>query len=159
MARNPFNIPRIISAVDFAIKDALAIAARDAVLHFKKSFDDEGFTDEGYSRWEKRKNYSRRGKSGSGSPIRSVKKYRKILTLTGKLKRSITIKLFSATKALIGTDSPYAAIHNQGLMGKAWGKHSFKMPKRQFIGNSRKLERRTLAKITAKVSTAIRNAI
>jgi hypothetical protein len=40
-------------------------------------------------------------------------------------------------------------------MGKAWGKYSFKMPKRKYMGNSSNLEKRTEAKIIAKVNTAL----
>lgn len=194
---NKFNIPKLEKAVDFALTDALAIAARDAVNHFRKSFENEGFTDETLSKWEKRKNYSRRGKRNGG--IRSVLKYRKILYLKGNLKRSVRISSFSSSKQVISSDLPYSAIHNEGgliqegshirhktitasirgsgyfkngkfvkgrakkikLLGEGYNvnRTSFKMPKRQFIGNSRKLERFTQAKINAKINTAIMNSL
>lgn len=142
-------------AVDFAIKDALAIAGRDAVAHFKKSFDEEGFTDSTLQKWERRK-----GQIRGGGIVRLKKKginTKKTLTKTGALKRSIRITSFSAKKTEITSDLPYSGIHNAGLRGRVWGKHSFQMPKRQYMGNSRKLERYTYAKFIAKVNTAIRN--
>lgn len=192
---NKFNIPKLEKAVDFALTDALAIAARDAVNHFRKSFENEGFTDETLSKWEKRKNYSRRGKRNGG--IRSVLKYRKILYLKGNLKRSVRISSFSSSKQVISSNLPYSEIHNEGGVipertqvinfkktGSGFGSVQFHrkrtrrmkddesnyfaqkanigkviMPKRQYIGNSRKLERFTQAKINAKINTAIMNSL
>ncbi|CAB4126839.1 Phage virion morphogensis protein [uncultured Caudovirales phage] len=152
---NKFKIPQLDNAVKHAVKDALSIIARDSVVHFQKSFANEGFIDENLQRWEKRKNYSRRGKANGG--VRSVKKYRKILTFTGKLRRSIKITSFSMNTQTIESNMPYSAIHNEGLQGRAWGKYSFKMPKRKFMGNSKKLERLSQAKFIAKINTAIKN--
>jgi len=86
----------------------------------------------------------RRGESG----VRSLGIDRGILIGkggAGRLSRSIRSKRFGSLSAKIYTDVPYARIHNDGLMGKAWGKHSFKMPKRQFIGYSGKLNRQIIA--------------
>jgi phage gpG-like protein len=121
-----------------------------AATHFTKSFSDGGFTDESFSPWKKRKRgidtykRGRRGESG----VRSLGIDRGILIGkggAGRLSRSIRSKRFGSLSAKIYTDVPYARIHNDGLMGKAWGKHSFKMPKRQFIGYSGKLNRQIIA--------------
>lgn len=107
----------------------MAAMANNAVNHFVKSFDDQGFTDENRIGWVRRE--SRRDDNA-----------RAILTKSGRLKRSIRVKSVNADKAVIGTGGvPYARIHNEGLDGLAWGRHRFKMPKRQFIGRSRKLNR------------------
>ena len=172
---NKFKIPELISKVDFAIKDAIAIVARDSEAHFKKSFANEGFIDESFSPWKRLKVLkSKRGKgydtyrhAGTDDArgktfkvnrenfVRSVKR-NKILTKTGALKNSLKTSLRNNI-AIISSSLPYSAIHNEGLMGKAWGKHPFKMPKRQFMGNSKSLERRSQAKFIAKINTAILN--
>lgn len=178
-----------MNAVDNAIKDTLAIIARDTVNHFQKSFTNEGFTDETLVRWQKRKKYSRRGKANGG--VRSVGKYRKILTKSGALRRSIKITSFSATSQTIESRLPYSSIHNEGgIIEKDFNRkilsfdssgrfaktktrkqrsevsfqqqatireHSIRMPKRQFMGNSRSLERRSQAKFVAKINTALKN--
>jgi phage gpG-like protein len=36
-------------------------------------------------------------------------------------------------------DLPYAAIHNEGGEGKAFGKYPFTMPKRTFVGQTNEL--------------------
>lgn len=178
-----------MTAVDFAIKDTLAIIARDSVLHFQKSFANEGFTDDSFVKWQKRKNYSRRGKANGG--VRSVGKYRKILTKTGALRRSIKITSFSATSQTISSNLPYSDIHNNGgVINKEFNRkilsfdsrgkfaktktrqqrneishqqqvtvreHYIRMPKRQFMGNSRSLEKRSKAKFIAKINTALKN--
>jgi phage gpG-like protein len=137
------------SAIEATNRKMLQIAATDAKNHFVKSFANEGFTDETLQTWKPRK-----GK------IRSLGAYslgRKTLTKTGKLRRSISFRVGSKS-ATVFSNLPYSAIHNEGLTGLAWGKHSFKMPKRKFLGNSKILERRTQAKWLAQLKTAIRNA-
>lgn len=98
---------------------------QQALKFFRDSFSKSGWTNESYSPWQKRKrNYPH-----------------KILLKSGDLKRSIhnTVKTFE--KVVIISDLPYSAIHNEGLMGRAFGKYSFKMPKRQFMGDSTKLRK------------------
>ena len=151
---NKFKIPNLISKVDFAIKDAIAIVSRDAEQHFKKSFANEGFTDENLQKWEKRKNQIRN--TGLVRLKYNHVNTKPTLTKTGALKNSIKIALRGNT-AILRSTLPYSAIHNEGLMGKAWGKYPFKMPKRQFMGNSKSLERRSQAKFIAKINTAILN--
>ena len=151
---NKFKIPQLISKVDFAIKDAIAIVARDSSLHFKKSFANEGFTDENLQKWDKRQNQIR-----NTGLVRLKYKHvntKPTLTKTGALKNSIKTSLRN-NEATLTSSLPYSAIHNEGLMGKAYGKYPFKMPKRQFMGNSKSLERRSQAKFIAKINTAILN--
>lgn len=152
---NKFQIPKLEKAVDFALTDALAIAARDAKVWFDKSFQNQGFTDETLEKWQPRKGSIRQGmfRMKRNNPNTKPTLYGK-----GNLKRATRITSFSKRKQVISNDLVYAEIHNEGLMGRAWGKHFFKMPKRQFIGNSRKLERFTQAKINSKINTAIMNS-
>lgn len=144
----------MISKVDFAVKDTIAILARDANQHFRKSFSNEGFTDEVLQKWKPREKQIR----GTGL-VRLKYKHvntKQTLTKSGRLRNSIKTSL-GRNIAVLTSSLPYSAIHNDGLMGRAWGKYPFKMPKRQFMGNSRSLERRSQAKFIAKINTAILN--
>jgi phage gpG-like protein len=66
--------------------------------------------------------------------LKSAKNRRGILMLNGDLRRSIKIKLMG-NQIAVYSDSPYAAIHNDGLPMK----NGKPMPKRQFIGKSANL--------------------
>jgi phage gpG-like protein len=77
---------------------------------------------------------------------------RGILIDSGRLFRSIRILTRTLKTVVVGSTVPYAAVHNQGLKvrkrparkgrSKRRGGASFKMPKRQFIGESKTLSKR-----------------
>jgi phage gpG-like protein len=98
----------------------------EAKNHFVKSFRNQGFEDKSIVKWKHRKRLEQ-GKS------------RAILVKSGDLRRSIRVINKSYRSITLGSDLPYAQIHNDGLNGRAFGKYAFKMPKRQFIGHSTKL--------------------
>jgi phage gpG-like protein len=98
--------------------------------HFVKSFRDQGFTDNALTKWPSRKREDR----GRGS--------RAILVKSGRLRRSIRRAPIGKYGVSLLSDVPYAKIHNDGLVGRAWGKHTFRMPKRQFMGSSRVMSQR-----------------
>lgn len=90
--------------------------------------------------WQPRKRKRRGGKARQNGAV---------LVDSGRLKRSIRIISTTPLSVTIGTDVPYAQIHNDGFSGvqsvKAHtrkGKNvrahrrKMKMPKRKFIGNS-----------------------
>ena len=107
-----------------------------AVNHFTKSFRDGGFTDESLETWKPRKR-AERGKS------------RAVLVKSGRLRRSLRSRRFGVLSVKIMTDVPYARVHNNGeRSGRGRG---FKMPKRQFIGYSGKLNRSIIAFIDKKI--------
>lgn len=108
-----------------------------AVNHFKLGFRRGGFqTDDSKTGWAKR---------GKGSKRNSG---RAILVDSGRLKRSIRIQRRRFGSIIIGTSGiAYANIHNEGLYGKAFGKYRFKMPQREYIGDSKSLERKIDKKI------------
>lgn len=100
-----------------------------AYKHFDNSFVNEGFTYNSLWKWKERK--------------RPDRYTHKILQKSGKLRRSIKSKVFTTKdrfEVRFSSNLPYAAIHNEGLIGSAWGKHKFKMPKRQFMGYSRVMD-------------------
>jgi phage gpG-like protein len=121
------NIPQHQAKVIAALKKLPKKLATEAVEHFDKSFEDQGFDDNGIVKWQKRKvNTSKNGKQENAS--------RGILMLTGGLRRSIKSKV-QGNQIAVYSDSPYAAIHNDGLLMK----NGKPMPKRQFIGKSANL--------------------
>ena len=103
---------------------------------FLEAFRKGGFTDTGFKRWKQRRKRLGRGRT---SP---TLKEAATLVLTGKLKRSIRVRPATFKLTRIFTNVVYAAIHNFGLQGIAFGKHPFEMPEREFIGDSRTLERK-----------------
>ncbi len=116
---------------DFLRGDALRIAGVEGVKHFKKSFQDEGFTDEVLEKWTPSKR-----KSDPTSDYQD----RPTLTQEGDLAASVEYTT-DLNKVVFQTDYDWAKIHNEGGPGLAWGKHPFTMPKRQFMGRSKVLER------------------
>jgi len=103
--------------------------ANEAKNHFLQSFRDGGFTDRNLSKWKPRK-VNAKNNIGRG-----------ILIKTGNLRRSVKVRSVSWNRVVIGSYGlKYASVHNYGeRAGRGKG---FKMPKRQFIGNSVQLENR-----------------
>lgn len=79
------------------------LVGNEAVNFYKRSFKRQGFIDERFERWKKRK-------EGDGKN----RKRRAILIKTGRLRRSIRVTSKSTNYVTIGTDVPYAKIHNEG---------------------------------------------
>lgn len=109
-------------------------AAQKAKTVFRKSFDLGRFNDNGSSMWPNRSVNSR----GSHPLLRE----------TGSLYRSIKWKKKKSGGTMVYTDPRefrntkrhkgfcFAAVHNEGLPIKAFGKKHMNMPRRQFIGDS-----------------------
>ena len=132
----------------------------EAVNHYTESFVNEGFEDKEVKKWPdvKRRNpanewYGFSYRSNSAKPdavetqhAASKKKgftnfspeatKNKVLTgSTSELKNSIhfTVK---PDRVTVGTDKPYAAVHQFGMPAKVFGKAEFTMKPRPFIGKS-----------------------
>lgn len=131
--------------------DAVRFAARTGVNFFQDAFINQGFTDEVFEPWPKRKDDFDPG--------------RKILVKSAALMNSIRVFEQSQDRIVFGSDEEHAPIHNDGgtisirvtdrsrkffwAMFKATGNTMFKamaltkkssftviIPKRQFIGES-----------------------
>lgn len=120
-----------------SLNDFIVVMGTDAKNHFVKSFRNQGFEDASIEKWQPRKGEIM--SSGIAKVRRKDKSSRAILVKTGDLRRSIRVLNKSYRSITLGSDLPYAQIHNDGLYGNAYGKYRFKMPKRQFIGHSKKL--------------------
>jgi phage gpG-like protein len=118
--------------------------------HFTANFRKQGFEDETVTPWKKRERNSYRTRSGKVVDDTT----RGILIGKGKgtLRRSIAFRNQGKWSVVINTGNlPYAKIHNEGGMGRAFGKYPFKMPKRQFIGYSGKLNRQIISSFSSKI--------
>lgn len=132
--------------------DLVRYAAVEGVNFFQDSFYNQGFTDVAYEAWQGRKN--------------NVDPGRKILIQSSFLLNSVQVFSKSRKRIVFGSDADHAEIHNNGgtlkirltkksrgyfwYMYKATGKGmwkalaltkkqflTIKIPKRQFIGESR----------------------
>ena len=110
--KEQINLPKILGNI--------------ALVHFRKSFRDEGFTDETLSKWVPRKHQNKAD--------RRTKRRRALLVDSGNLRKSLRVKSANFRSIRVGSYGiPYAERHNKGLGG---------MPKRQFIGRSAMLRRK-----------------
>jgi len=110
------------------IKAMVTVMGNDALNWFEESFRNQGFTDEGLVIWKGRQKREREGRA--------------ILTKTGALRRSLKKSNVGQYAVKITSNLPYANRHNEGLS---------KMPKRQFVGYSGKLNRSLIAKFDRKI--------
>jgi phage gpG-like protein len=147
------DVPRIIGVI--AVK-----TTRD---NFNKQGFDSGF---GVSQWQKRspntdKSYSqgrkKKGKSRYKGSVFSASN--PILVQTGNLKNGVTYKVSGKT-VYVGVNLklvPYAKIHNEGGMIKAFGKFMVKMPRRKFIGFSQKLDAAIKKEVDVKIKSVFQS--
>lgn len=101
--------------------------------HFKRSFHDEGFTDERLEKWPdvKRRTHPPKSQVGKASSRR------KILTgETGDLGNSLEWDAMPEG-VKFSSDLPYAQVNNEG--GQAGRGRKARIPKRQFVGPSKVL--------------------
>ena len=145
MARR-IKIKQIQRALERYKRQAPLRIAAMATNHFKDSFRMQRFNDDGASPWQARKATDKRARR-FGS--------RNILVKSGRLRNATRKELATFKIIRIVNKTRYASIHNQGLRGKAYGKYDFTMPKRQFMGKSRKLDRRISKKIRSEFGKAL----
>jgi len=132
------SINRKIRNLKDAKRNIPVLVSNNSKNFFLQSFRNQGFTDNSLEKWQKRDNRSRRS---SG---------RAILVDTGALRRSIKVSQSSFNKIVITSNLPYAAVHNYGL--KAGRGRGFKMPKRKFMGNSKKLNQQNISIIKSELN-------
>lgn len=145
------NTPDFLGMAKQLKKDAVRYAAVEGVNFFQDSFYNQGFTNEAFEPWDKRKNDLDPG--------------RKILIKTSFLMQSIQVFDKSDKRIVFGSDAEHAAINNDGgtvkipitqksrkyfwVMFKVTGNGMWKalaltkkqaititIPKRQFLGES-----------------------
>lgn len=158
-----------LDAISDAYKTLPNEIAAIAVNFSKERFRSQDWYDTSRKKWKAR------SRNRAGSKNRS----QTLLVDTGRLKRSIRKLSANMNTVIIGTDVPYAQIHNDGgkidktvtvkshsrRRRKRGGSstvksHSRKMnlniPQRQFIGESNRLEMELFLHIEAKLETALK---
>lgn len=144
-------------------EDIRTIMGEEAVSHFKDSFVNEGFTDETLDKWKdvsrrdpnsgwyghdgfsenqgkaNKKRNKDRAKEGQPALIGRFSQARatdKILTgHTRELREGISY-VTTENGARITSSTPYGRVHQFGMPAKIYGKGTFQMPKRPFMGKS-----------------------
>ena len=152
MLSNKFNFDKVI--LQFKGIDLSLDMANTAKNDFLGNFKNQGF---GGTKWidvQRRNPDSEWYKKGTESD-----RNRAILQGkgSGKLRKDVSNSVKSGHKnnnlsyTLI-VNNPYASVHNEGGIAKIYGKKSFKMPKRQFVGMTPELNRKLLLKISQKTN-------
>jgi len=137
---NKFNLDLKLKRFDLLKRALPKVVGNMAVNHFRDSFRAGGFTDSAFKAWAPRKKGARRNAG------------RALLVDAGHLKNSIVMKESSFEKIRISSEGlSYATVHNEG--GRAGRGRGFKMPKRKFMGNSKKLEKNIKVKINASIKS------
>lgn len=127
--------------------DFYTIAGVEAINHYTRNFRKQGFDDDGNIKmWDKRKRERKKKDSGRAILVGSG---------GGTLRKSLIRKRagrFAFYVMSSGTAAKYAGVHNDGL--RAGRGKGFMMKKRQFVGESRKLNRIILRKIDNRINKA-----
>ena len=175
-----WNLPQVLKAFE-ALKnnDMPLLVGKLAQNHFVSGFrTGGGQTDASEGGWKPRT-------SKDKSDRRNPNKNRAILVKTGHLRNSIRLMEYKFDRIVIATKGiPYASIHNEGgtiqkgagshvlsfgkkgrfvRPGKAKyqqkvgiGAHEIKIPKREFIGRSKKLDKKIISLLTRKINEAFK---
>jgi phage gpG-like protein len=98
----PYNFSSIQPRIEAARNRLPVIMGNTALNFFKQSFIRQGFLNKGLTKWPARK---------------SIDKGRSLLVKTSRLWNSIRLMVQSFSDTTIGTDVPYAAVHNWGFRG------------------------------------------
>lgn len=141
----------LLDDVTRCINQLPARVATLAVNFSKERFVEQNWHDESAEPWEKRRGRRRGGKKRQGGAV---------LVDSGRLKRSIRVISAKKDRIVIGTDVPYAEMHNEGYegrqnvrthtrrsrKGKTYTVRAYtrrmSMPQRRFIGDSQELASR-----------------
>lgn len=158
---------KLFDAVADAMRGIPQLVATEAVNFSKERFVQQNWVDATTEPWRKRK-VKRRSKTRERGAV---------LVSSGRLKRSIRKVLVASDMVIIGSDVPYAQIHNDGFRGRETVKahkrksrkgrstevksftRSMNMPRRRFIGQSAVLNTRIERVCTASIMKAIKSAL
>jgi phage gpG-like protein len=144
--QNKFNLKGAEKKARKALENAVVEIGNTAKNFFVENFRKQGFDDKTVEKWKARKKKTYRTKSGKVVDDTT----RAILVKTGDLRRSIIrVPNRAALNVKIQTDLIYAKVHNDGL--RAGRGKGFKMPKRQFIGDSYNLNEKVKAVIVKRL--------
>ena len=148
---NKFNFGQI--ARKFKSLDLSLDIANTAKMEFIQNFRNQSFNGKKWAEVERRKPESEWYKRGTQSDRnRAILQGKGSGQLRGDVENSVKEghKNGNLSYTLV-VNNKYAAVHNEGLNAKIYGKKSFKMPQRQFVGMTPELNKKLLMKIIQKV--------
>ncbi len=100
------NMVDVIKAKFIDAMRGLPIVVGNEIVNFsKESFNKQGWHDNTFMPWRKRKGNLKKSKG------------RAILVQSGRLRRSIRVTRNTGNTVVVGSDVPYAKIHNEGFFG------------------------------------------
>lgn len=148
---NDFNFDRVLQNFN-RIKKTMPVRVANATKnYFVKSFTEQSFDGQTWQEVQRRISGTNANKYA-----KPASKTRSILIQSGKLRRAVSTSLRLATFDKIeflidGGTIPYAKVHNDGeRAGRGAG---FQMPKRQFIGDTKKLREKQVEVIVKEIDT------
>lgn len=128
---NKFGFDKVLANFERLKKDLPKVLANDGQRFFAESFKRSGFENNTFQKWPE---VQRRtpGTRAYRSATRSSRT-RAILVKSGRLRREVSnsVKQVSFPRTVFRASAPYAVYHNEG---------TGRLPQRQFMGRSRKLE-------------------
>jgi len=162
-----FEKLKFLDSISSTVKALPNVIATEAVNFSKERFVQQNWVDTTTEPWRKRK-YKRKSKKREQGAV---------LVSSVRLKRSIKKILVSSDCVVIGSDVPYAAIHNNGFRGKQTVKshrrtsrngrrfnvesftRNINMPRRRFLGQSMVLNKRLERVCTARIMQSIKSVV
>lgn len=162
---------------DFLHNDLPRIASQEAVNEFRDNFSRQGFRNKGIRKWPdvkrrdptspwygfqyKGERRDRNTKRKSKRKLNFSKKYTlyDILTVSRNLESSIRPYEATPQRVEVGSDLPYAQVHNEGGYIRVFGKARVRLPQRQFIGESHELMEELEDKLMKKIDQITNNNI
>lgn len=167
-------------------RDVPRIIGSEAVIHFKNSFQNEGFTDQNLQKWKSVKRADPQStwygfKYGSKTPKPSSHPSRKDVKKKYKARKKDPITNYSpaarkwkilkgatgelmrsisfeiqGNRIIVYSDKEYAEVQNKGGQIKVFGKKNVTLAKRRFMGPSRKLKEKIEAEINSDINKILR---
>lgn len=100
----------------------------------------------------------RYGTRGGKTNFSTAATTRNILLGSGSvnLQDSIYLHSYNRKKVIIATDQPHAEVHNEGREARIFGGKMFKMPKRRFMGHTKRADRKAKVIIERYFNTIFR---
>jgi phage gpG-like protein len=177
---NKFNFGGMDKKAKQAMKEAITIIANDAKNHYVSSFKKGGFTDESFEAWKPRKTENKKSEGRAilvkkGDLRRSIKSRVNLAQLLVTIKSDLPYSAIHNYGGNINIESRKGAgtikakIRGSGkfvngkftkgrsktikLLGKEYttGAYDIKMPQRQFIGKSAKVDKMAINTIERKI--------
>jgi len=144
MANKGWKLEQIETQMKVFYKGLSYELGNESRNHFVDSWRNQGFTDRSLHKWKEVKRRTQGTKAYKYPKTKGLgRRTRAILVKSGNLRRSVRIMEQAKKYVILGSDLPYAGVHNVGTET---------IPKRQFMGRSHVLESKMQKLITQRVN-------